>query len=233
MGAAAARSMGQGSGVERAQARGPNREPKIEELEDVLYDILAVGVEPTAQIGTLDAVQVFLHEHARVRKTHAEMLSFFAENGIAYTPERARAVAPPLALLPIEGTETDDFLTPPAAISGIQVSPEARTSRSSLALRLGVACAAVVVLALGAVGYLVLADMQHELSRVNTQAGTQAAELSRVKADADALRATMRDNAELVRSVDRKSDVLIQSLLSPLDPQKLERPAALPRPSSP
>ncbi len=214
----AAMAMGRLNVSGRVQAR----EPSIEELEDMLYDILATGVEPTATVGTLEAVQAFLHQHARARKNHTELLSFFAENGLACAPERARVVAPALALLPMEDPSAqEESFDPSAAVSGM---PErSRSQGTSNLLRVGLAFAAVLVLALGGLGYFAFSSMQHELARVHSQTGAQADELARVKADADSLRSAMHDNTELVRSVDHKSDVLIQTLLSPLDPQKLQQ----------
>ena len=212
----AAMAMGRLNVSERVQAR----EPSIEELEDMPYDILATGVEPTATVGTLEAVQAFLHQHARARKSHTELLSFFAENGLACVPERARVVAPALALLPMEDVGTHESFEQSAAVSGM---PErSRVQHTSNLARIGIASAAVLLLALGGLGYVAFTSMQNELARVHSQTGVQANELARVKADADSLRSAMHDNTELVRSVDHKSDVLIQTLLSPLDPQKLQ-----------
>ncbi|HEX2677527.1 MAG TPA: hypothetical protein VHM19_12830 [Polyangiales bacterium] len=201
------------SAAPRMQGHAPL--PPVEAMEDVLYDILATGVDPTAKVGTLEAVQVLLHEHARARKSQAELAAFFVEHGLPLAGERPRA--PVIALPPIE----------PAAISGIELMPSQRIAEPARSVSakltwIGVAFAAAVLLGTGVAGYFALHDMRQELSRVKASSSVQASQLTQVKAEAATLRSAMTENAELMRSVDHKSDVLIQSLLSPLDPAALQ-----------
>ena len=51
------------------------------ELLDVLYEVLAQGVPAGSKLSTAD-VERFLHEHARARKSSAEMLAFFELHGL-------------------------------------------------------------------------------------------------------------------------------------------------------
>ncbi len=55
------------------------------QLLDVLYEILAQGGDPNGEL-TGGEVEVFLHEHARTRKSHAEMLAFFAAHELSTDP---------------------------------------------------------------------------------------------------------------------------------------------------
>lgn len=56
-----------------------------EQLLDVLYEIMAQGVDPTAQL-KIGEVERFLHEHARQRKPLAELMAFFARHGLSRDP---------------------------------------------------------------------------------------------------------------------------------------------------
>jgi hypothetical protein len=52
------------------------------ELLDALYEVLAQGVPAGSEVTTAD-VERFLHEHARSRKSHAEMLAFFQRHNLS------------------------------------------------------------------------------------------------------------------------------------------------------
>lgn len=205
--------------LERAQVREATPGPTEQQLEDALYDILAVGVDPTAEPRSLEAVQRFVHEHARSRRTHAELLAFFERHGLPYLPERHRAAAPQFVLPPVE---------PALAVGGFEPVPVSahaagsaqRASRAPWFVVAGAIAAVVVVVAAGAFAHVALSDMRAELARVRSESTAQARDLSLVQADAAALRSATQENSDLMRKVDRKSDVLIQSLLSPLDPSQ-------------
>src|SRR5262245_55976270 len=57
-------------------------EPTVLELEDILYDILASG-DPSLPTGTLEAVQTFLHEHARSKRALPEFVAFFTKHKLS------------------------------------------------------------------------------------------------------------------------------------------------------
>jgi hypothetical protein len=56
-----------------------------EQLLDVLYEIMAQGVDPTAQL-TIEEVERFLHGHARQKKPLPELMAFFARHGLSRDP---------------------------------------------------------------------------------------------------------------------------------------------------
>jgi hypothetical protein len=56
-----------------------------EQLLDVLYEIMAQGVDPTARL-SIEEVERFLHEHARQKKPLAELMGFFARHGLSRDP---------------------------------------------------------------------------------------------------------------------------------------------------
>ena len=55
--------------------------PTESQLLDVLYEVLAQGVPPKGRL-TVEDVERFLHEHARAKKSVAEMLTFFEKHGL-------------------------------------------------------------------------------------------------------------------------------------------------------
>lgn len=55
--------------------------PTEVQLLDVLYEVLAQGVPPKGTLRTED-VERFLHEHARTKKSVAEILQFFAQHNL-------------------------------------------------------------------------------------------------------------------------------------------------------
>jgi hypothetical protein len=58
---------------------GASTEPSESQLLDVLYEVLAQGVPAKGSLST-EEVERFLHEHARNKKSVAEMLAFFAKH---------------------------------------------------------------------------------------------------------------------------------------------------------
>src|SRR5690349_20616076 len=55
--------------------------PTEVQLLDVLYEVLAQGVPPKGNLRT-EEVERFLHEHARNKKSVAEILQFFAQHNL-------------------------------------------------------------------------------------------------------------------------------------------------------
>jgi hypothetical protein len=57
--------------------------PSEEQLLDVLYEVLAQGVPPKGSLRSED-VERFLHEHARNKKSVADILQFFAQHDLPH-----------------------------------------------------------------------------------------------------------------------------------------------------
>jgi hypothetical protein len=55
--------------------------PSEAQLLDVLYEVLAQGAQPLGS-KTVEAIQQFLHQHARSRKPLPEILAFFTQHGL-------------------------------------------------------------------------------------------------------------------------------------------------------
>lgn len=55
---------------------------KASELLDVLYEILASGLEPESATVSVSDIETFLHQHARTPKTRPEIEAFFVSGGL-------------------------------------------------------------------------------------------------------------------------------------------------------
>ncbi len=206
-----------------AARRAPSNEPTMEQLEDALYDILATGVDPGAAPGALEAAQALLHAHARSRKSPAELYAFFQAYGLPVVSDRLPAGA--LGALPaLPSTPAQHMAMQPSAAgyaSPSMVGMMQAPARSQLWLW---TVAAGVLIGLGAaigLGVATITGLRDELHSVRAQAMSSAQTLQQVQSQAEVLRGDLRENAALVQRADKKSDLLVRSLLSPLDPAKL------------
>jgi hypothetical protein len=198
--------------------------PSVQELEDALYDILAVGVDPGVAPGTLQSVQLLLHEHARSPKSQLELLAFFEKHGL---PTARAAFESPGAGFALPSFSLPDVEPSPAAISGMHLDseslPTARpATRTARLLRWTAAAAALALVgaAIG-VGYTTLQSMRSELAGVRAESAVQQQVLSKVTAEAQTLRATVAQTTTLAAEAERKSELLLRTYASPLalDPQ--------------
>jgi hypothetical protein len=187
-------------------------EPTALELEDMLYDILANGADPALSPGVLEAVQTFLHEHARSRRSQAEFLAFFAQHRLPTVRQSPLSIAlPPVERGPAVLHSVREAIEP------FEVAPAPRRpspQRSSL----GLLAAGVVLAAISGGGAYAFATARAELARVHAEAEQTAAKLGAVQSEAAALRQALEQNAALVRQIDQRSELLLQTLASPLDP---------------
>jgi hypothetical protein len=188
--------------------------PSVADLEDLLYDILASGFDPNLPAATLEAVQVFVHEHARSKKSQAEFLAFFEAHALPMRAERPSLLAlPPLEMRGRAGESPELTLMPQSADPPL-MQPAAYGGK-----RLGIWMAACVTLtALIGLGYFATLQVRDEFARARAQAAQNAAALANVRAEAETLRAALRDNAQVMQRVEQKSELLLQSMASPLDP---------------
>jgi hypothetical protein len=189
--------------------------PALVDLEDLLYDILASGADPNLGPKTLEAVQLFVHEHARSKKTHAEFVAFFEAQSLSMQPERTALMALP----PLEGrgraAETPSLAALPRAPEPAFVTTAA--TRSSKGIWLWAALAAAVS-GMGTLAYFAALEVRAEFAQVRSDAERNAADLQRARAETAALRAELSMKALRLEQVEHKTDVLLQSFGSPLDP---------------
>lgn len=196
-------------------------EPSVSELEDLLYDILASGADPSLAEGTLEAVQTFIHEHARNKRTRPEFLAFFAKHGLSTAKEDTLTFALP----PMEPRETRELapvlsqLHEPARIAPPVAQFAPPVPRRTIWAALAWAAAGLALLAAISCGaYFAVSLARAELSRIRSEARANAALIERMQAEAANLRQSVEQNAADVRRVDHKSELLLQTLVSPLDP---------------
>jgi hypothetical protein len=203
----------------------PTRE--VQAMQDVLYDILATGIDPEQAQLPIDAIERFLHEHARTSKSPDEFRAFFAQHGLSVS---TRAVKPPqVALPPIQRPNPDEAVAKfpvelarpeplPQGMSFAAQLPEdgesARPRRTQPWL-----WAALVVLAGGVGGlayhgYTVITQLQHRLEQADGQTRDQRAELDALKTKTAGLETNVAESSEQIQRVDDRNNMVIQSLIT-------------------
>jgi hypothetical protein len=191
--------------------------PTLPDLEDTLYDILASGTDPNLSDGTFEAVQTFVHEHARSRKSHSEFIAFFEARSLPF-----RAPAPSLfALPPLEtrgpSVETPVLPTiPQAAEPSLLVTAANSGSRRPSWLWPALTLAAVSCG--GAFGYVGLIQVQSQLTELRTEATRGESALARLEAENVELRARVRESAQQLQRIEHKTDLLLRAFASPINP---------------
>ena len=193
-------------------------EPSALELEDMLYDILASGADPNVSASTLSAVQTFLHEHARSKRSEADFVAFFAKHGLSTVRETTLTLALPPIDSRVQPQPISQPFTPepePIEVTPVAVTRRRQLSRTALWAGVGAAFAAISCAA-----YMAVSIAQGELERVRIQERANAEALARVQAEAANLRQTLEQNAKRVERVDQKNELLLQKLVSPLDPEQ-------------
>ncbi|HKU42517.1 MAG TPA: hypothetical protein VJR89_30375 [Polyangiales bacterium] len=201
-----------------APAASPPPEPSALELEDILYDILASGADPSISHETLAAVQTFLHEHARSKRSQAEFLAFFAKHGLSTSKDNALTLSlPPLPLHPPAPPPPAPLAQEPEAIEvmPVQVQRKRQLKRGTLW-----ACGGAVLAAISCGIWLLATQAWGEIDRVKAESRATADELARTRAELTSLRQKQEQDAERVQRVDHKSELLLQTFGSPLDPQQ-------------
>jgi len=211
--------------------------PGLNELEDVLFDLLASGgIEPSLSHDKLDVIQTFLHEHARERKTHEQFVAFFEQHALPMQPvrpnllalpvvdARSRSARAPLLIDPAPDTAplmAAQSLAPaaletfaPAAVSG---KPASRSSGWLWALGFG-AIAGLMALGIGAV-----IELRSELQQLRAEATHGALELEQLRTEVGRLRAQVQETGHAVTRTEHKAQLLMQTVASPLvDPSRFE-----------
>jgi hypothetical protein len=206
-------------------------EPTVLELEDLLYDILASGADPSLPAGTLEAVQTFLHEHARSKHTLPEFVTFFTTHklsmvrdtgfGLSLPPMELRAPKRALELEPDPELELPTRAAPvlvqlePEPIEVAPVALEPAPRRGSTALW---AAAAAVLAAISGGAIFAAASAYSELEQVRAEQRATAETLAQVQTEITRLRGSVEQSKELSQDADHKAELLLRSLVSPLDP---------------
>jgi len=213
-----------------------NSAPSYTELEDLLYDLLSSGpFDPSLGQDKYDAIQSFLHEHARENKTHAQLIAFFEEHGIEMQvpppnplampqPRSSHIRDMPLNLNWSEGSHqtpqsTQPSYTPPARPAPQAVQPHSRPKRTAVARTSGVHVAPFLWMinisalsALAALLTLACWSVRDELMQLRAYAEHTSRSLSQLRADTDRLRQTLEETQSALQSSERHTQLLLQSL---------------------
>jgi hypothetical protein len=196
----------------------------LEMLQDILYDMLATGVDADQPVATTSAIERFLHEHAREPKSLAAFREFFEQHGLhpdACSHESAVLQLPPITTV----REAAAVVDPPIELelSDLEESGFGRVAvappsapRLGLPSRVAWALLAAVALALiglGFRGYAMFRDLRAEVSAATQRHQQDRSALQRLSDQAADLESSVAATGELVQRMDQKSDLLLQSLL--------------------
>jgi hypothetical protein len=202
----------------------------VQAMQDVLYDILANGMDPERSEVSMQEVERFLFEHARAPKSRDEFRAFFAEHGLSLrtsvAPEPAGLVLPPieralppqdrdmpvsvpveLAFAPSVGMQS---LYDDSERTGAHVRPR---RRSPVGPWVAFACIAALLGVGGYYGYKSILELQGELERTAQHSRDNQQALKALRDHAADLESSVAATGELVQRMDQKSDLLINTLL--------------------
>lgn len=189
--------------------------PSINELEDLLYDLLAAGGDANVNNAKLELIQAFLHEHARQRKTEAQFVSFFEQHGLSMRPERPNLFALPLMDSASRHGARTPVLLPAEPAPAPPAEPMIVETRSRLGwvwAALGFA-AITGALALGASAVVV---MRTELDRMNASIAHTAIELEQLRAETEQLRTLTNASSAALQNTERDTRLLLQTFAPPI-----------------
>lgn len=189
--------------------------PSLHELEDVLYDLLAAGGDLNVSAEKVELIQTFLHEHARQRKTHAQVVSFFETHGLSMRLERPNLFALPQVDSASRGARTPPLLSAePEVLAVAPADPIIVDRHRSGWVWPAVACAAICgALALGASAVFI---MRGELAQMNAAVTRSAVEIEQLRAETERLRAIVQGNSVAAQHAERDTQLLLQTLAAPI-----------------
>jgi hypothetical protein len=213
-----------------------------EMLQDILYDILATGIDARQTSVAPEDIERFLHEHARAPKSAAEFREFFDRHGLhadTRTAESAILELPPITTPreaspqsvepPIELTLSDidpaGFADDPFELKRVPPPPRRVVPRG--AAWLIVALLAIAFALLTWRGVATVSELRAEVSRASVRHQQDRSALRRLSDQTANLESSVAATGELVQRMDQKSDLLIDSLLA------RPKPAAKPRLEAP
>ncbi len=214
---------------------------QVQRMQDLLYDILATGVDSERTDAPVELVERFLHEHARTPKSAAEFREFFAAQGLTsrvsiQAPAEVASLPPLLrsAPAPRKSSTPPRLPTAPAPINAqepvfdldthpvrfdLAQEPVAAPRRKPLLSFATAACMLVIVGALYA-GSLHLIELRTELARSEQKASENRALIESLHAQTIGLESSLAANGELIQLMEQKSDLMIESVERSIEAQK-------------
>jgi hypothetical protein len=220
----------------------------LEMLQDILYDMLASGIDAEPAGVTSAEIERFLHEHAREAKALDDFRAFFDRHGLhadARTHESAVLELPPIT------TSRDPATSPPPALTAIPLEvpieltladieesrfetpmppPVPRRFRAARVAWIALGCVGIVLLAFAWRGYATVTELRSELTRASEHHQQDRSAIQRLSDQTATLESNVAATGELVQRMDQKSDVLID-WLTRRNQQRRAAPPAPPAPS--
>ena len=201
---------------------------EIQAMQDVLYDILATGIDPDLSDAPSAEIERFLHEHARTPKTIDEFRAFFAVHGLSVRtrplPQPSEAFSlPPIecppsasAILELPASALEDERDTAAHRVRPSAPPPPPLPRRSTR-RLGLAAAgfafACIATGLGFTayrGYAELSALRAEVGRSSQNNRQNERAIAALREHAKDIESSVNATGELVQRVDQKSDIVLQ-----------------------
>jgi hypothetical protein len=205
----------------------------VQAMQDVLYDILANGMDPDRSEVPVQEVERFLFEHARSPKSRDEFRAFFAEHGLTLRmniapapvglslPPIERAAPPPQdrgmpARVPVELALGASAAVQPFQLDSSTlevVNTPRRSRRAAVGVTLASLCVVALLAGAGYYGYTTIIELRGELERTAQHGRSNEVALKALRDHAAGLESSVAATGELVQRMDQKSDLLIDSLL--------------------
>lgn len=212
-----------------AAPAGASEARQVQAMQDLLYDILATGVDSERTDVSIEIIEAFLHEHARVPKSSAEFRAFFAQQGLTSrvpSPVPAVAALPPLKrVAPVQRTPSIPPQLPPA-VNAVQSFDEAmmhpvridiapapiERRRSKPLFGLAIATTALIVAATLYAGSLHLLEMRADMARSEDEARQNRELIEQLRAQTVTFESSLAANGQLIQRMEQKSDLVLDSL---------------------
>lgn len=190
------------------------------DLLDVLYEILASGLEPEGTDASAAEIEAFLHQHARSPKTRPETEAFFQSHGLPMQLDSfARdsglrlASVSPLPMMPRQAPAP--FHATPITRSVVPVAPAeiATATRPNTQpwAALGVVCVALLVALV--LGGFVLMNLREQVTRSDANQRALLTAIETLKTHTDQIDTRINEQAKVIASTHAQIDRLVQSFL--------------------
>jgi hypothetical protein len=214
---------------------GTSEARQVQAMQDLLYDILATGVDSERTDVSIETIEAFLHEHARVPKSSAEFRAFFAQQGLTSrmpSPVPAVAALPPLKRVVAPAPQQPPMMAsssvPPALPLSVAAMPmfdeavhpvridiaplpiERRRSRPLFGL--AIATTALIVAATLYAGSLHLMELRDDMARSENEARQNRALIESLRAQTVTFESSLAANGQLIERMEQKSDLVLDSL---------------------
>lgn len=212
----------------------PNEARQVQAMQDLLYDILATGVDSESSDVSVEAIEAFLHEHARSPKSVADFRAFFAQQGLTSrmpSPVPQVAALPPLRrVAPMQPMAVAPASVPPplpigasAAIPApfdegmhpvrIDIAPQPIERRRSRPLfGLAIATTALIVAASLYAGSLHLMELRADMARSDAEARQNRELIQKLREQTVTFESSLAASGQLIQRMEEQNGLVLDSL---------------------